>query len=318
MKIVVLDGYTLNPGDLSWEGLEKLGNLTVYDRTPEYQIRERIKGAKVVFTNKTVIKKDVLENNPELKYIGILATGYNTVDIEGARELGITVTNIPAYSTKSVAQFAMALLLEMCHHVGHHSDEVRSGRWSKHIDFCFWDYPLIELDGKTLGIIGYGSTGQAFSQIAQAMGMNVLAHTRTSNKDLETDQMKYASLDDLLAQSDVISLHCPLFEETKGIINKDNIQKMKDGVMIINTGRGPLIVEEDLANALNSGKVAGAGLDVLAQEPPKADNPLLTAKNCIITPHIAWAPQEARSRLMDMAVDNLKKFMAGESQNVVN
>lgn len=318
MKIVVLDGHTLNPGDLSWEGLEKLGDLTVYDRTPASKIRERIKGAKAIFTNKTLITKEVLEDNPGLEYIGVLATGYNIVDIEGARELGITVTNIPAYSTKSVAQLAMALLLEMCHNVGHHSEEVRSGRWSNHMDFCFWDYPLIELDGKTLGIIGYGSTGQAFSKIAQAMGMNILAYTRTPKKELETDQMKYATLDEVLAQSDVISLHCPLFEETQGIINKDNIAKMKDGVMIINTGRGPLIVEEDLASALNSGKVAGAGLDVMSVEPPKIDNPLLTAKNCIITPHIAWAPIEARKRLMIIAVDNLKQFIAKETQNVVN
>ena len=318
MKLVVLDGYTLNPGDLSWEGLESIGDVTVYDRTPADKVRERIKGAKAIFTNKTVLTKEELEDNPELEYVGVLATGYNVVDIKAARELGITVTNIPAYSTKSVAQFATALLLELCHHVGHHSSEVRGGRWKSNKDFCFWDYPLIELDGKTLGIIGYGSTGQAFSKIAQAMGMNVLAYTRTPKKELETDQMKFVSLDDLLSSSDVISLHCPLFEETKGMINKNSIGKMKDGVIIINTGRGQLIVDEDLADALNNGKVAAAGLDVMSEEPPKADNPLLTAKNCIITPHIAWAPVEARGRLMVIAAENFKQFIAGKAQNVVN
>lgn len=318
MKIVVLDGYTLNPGDLTWDGLKKLGDLTVYDRTAEDQISERIKGAKAVFTNKTPLTKETLAGALDLKYVGVLATGYNVVDIDAAKGLGITVTNIPTYGTKAVAQMATALLLEMCHHVGEHSEEVHKGRWTNNIDFCFWNHPLIELAGKTLGLIGFGRIGQSFAKIAEALGMTILAYDEYPNKELESETTKYVDLDELLAQSDVISLHCPLLASTEGIISKESIAKMKDGVMIINTSRGPLIVEQDLADALNVGKVAGAALDVLSVEPPSKDNPLIKAKNCIITPHIAWAPTESRARLMDIAVDNLEKFIAGTPQNIVN
>jgi len=318
MKLVVLDGYTLNPGDLSWEELEKLGDLTVYERTPEDKIVERIGDAQIVFTNKTPLPREVLSKVPNVKYIGVLATGYNIVDIEAAKELGITVTNIPTYGTDSVAQMVFAHLLEICHHVAAHSDAVKNGEWTNNVDWCFWKYPLIELAGKTMGIIGYGRIGQAVGRVAQAFGMKVLANDKYPNKDLESDTLKYVELDELLANSDVISLHCPLFEENKGMINKDSIAKMKDGVIIINTSRGPLIVEDDLAEALNSGKVYAAGLDVVSTEPIKADNPLLKAKNIFLTPHIAWAPKESRQRLMDIAVNNLKQFLEGSPVNVVN
>ena len=323
MKIVVLDGYTLNPGDLSWAGLEELGDLTVYDRTVfdrsnDNLIIERIGDAQIVFTNKTPLPREVLSKVPNVKYIGVLATGYNIVDIEADKELGITVTNIPTYGTDSVAQMVFAHLLEICHHVAAHSDAVKNGEWTNNVDWCFWKYPLIELAGKTMGIIGYGRIGQAVGRVAQAFGMKVLANDKYPNKDLESDTLKYVELDELLANSDVISLHCPLFEENKGMINKDSIAKMKDGVIIINTSRGPLIVEDDLAEALNSGKVYAAGLDVVSTEPIKADNPLLKAKNIFLTPHIAWAPKESRQRLMDIAVNNLKQFLEGSPVNVVN
>ena len=323
MKIVVLDGYTLNPGDLSWAGLEELGDLTVYDRTVfdrsnDNLIIERIGDAQIVFTNKTPLPREVLSKVPNVKYIGVLATGYNIVDIEAAKELGITVTNIPTYGTDSVAQMVFAHLLEIGHHVAAHSDAVKNGEWTNNVDWCFWKYPLIELAGKTMGIIGYGRIGQAVGRVAQAFGMKVLANDKYPNKDLESDTLKYVELDELLANSDVISLHCPLFEENKGMINKDSIAKMKDGVIIINTSRGPLIVEDDLAEALNSGKVYAAGLDVVSTEPIKADNPLLKAKNIFLTPHIAWAPKESRQRLMDIAVENLKAYLNGKPINVVN
>ncbi|MCG8501224.1 MAG: D-2-hydroxyacid dehydrogenase [Firmicutes bacterium] len=318
MKIVILDGYTLNPGDLTWEGLQKLGELTVYDRTPQDKILERIGDAEIVYTNKTPLTRETLEQASQLKWIGVLATGYNVVDVEAAKEQGIPVANIPTYGTTAVAQMTIALLLEMCHHVWAHHEEVKRGAWTNCPDFCFWNYPLIELAGKTMGIIGFGRIGQAVGKIAQAFGMNVLAYDEYQNKMLETDSIKYAALDELLTQSDVISLHCPLFESTKGIINKDTIAKMKDGVMLINTSRGPLIVEEELAEALNSGKVAGAAVDVVSTEPIKMENPLITAKNIIITPHIAWAPKEARERLMNIATDNLEQFLAGHPVNVVN
>lgn len=317
MKLVVLDGYTLNPGDLTWEGLEKLGDLTVYDRTPEDKIVERIGDAEIVFTNKVPITKETLEKT-NIKYIGVLATGYNIVDVDAAKEKGIPVTNIPTYGTDSVAQMVFAHLLEICQHVAAHSDSVKKGEWTNNDDWCFWKYPLIELAGKTMGIIGFGRIGQAVGRIAQAFGMKVLANDKYQNKDLENDTLKYAELDELLANSDVISLHCPLFDDNKGIINKNTIAKMKDGVIIINTSRGPLIVEEDLAEALNSGKVYAAGLDVVSVEPIEAKNPLLEAKNIFITPHIAWAPKESRKRLMDIAIDNLEKFLAGKPVNVVN
>jgi glycerate dehydrogenase len=313
--IVILDGYTENPGDLSWEGFEKLGDVTVYDRTDAKDILSRIGSADIVITNKTPLSKETIDRAPKVKYIGVLATGYNVVDTQAAKEKGIPVCNIPTYGTDAVAQFAFALLLEIAHHVQHHSDAVKQGRWANCPDFCFWDYPLIELAGKTMGLIGYGRIGQSVARIARAFGMQVIAYD--SYQDPKQQDV-YVSLDELLNRSDVISLHCPLFEQTKGIINKDTIAKMKDGVIILNNSRGPLIVEQDLADALNSGKVYAAGLDVVSSEPIREDNPLLTAKNCLITPHISWAPKESRQRLMDIAVENLKAFLSGKSQNVVN
>lgn len=318
MKIVVLDGYTLNPGDLTWDGLKQLGELTVYDRTSVEQIVEKVGAAEVVFTNKTPLSRETLAKLPTVKYIGVLATGYNVVDIQAAKERGIIVTNIPTYGTGAVAQFVFALLLEICHHVWAHNEAVKKGDWTNCPDFCFWNYPLIELAGKTMGIIGFGRIGQATARIAQSFGMKVLAYDEYQNKTLENDTLKYTTLDELLAESDVISLHCPLLDSTKGMINKTTIAKMKEGVIIINTSRGPLVVEEDLAQALNNGKVFGAAVDVVSVEPITRDNPLLTAKNCIITPHIAWAPKESRTRLMKIAVDNLKAFMEGKPVNVVN
>ena len=321
MKIVVLDGYTLNPGDLSWASLEAMGETVIYDRTSltdHREIIQRIGDADAVLTNKTPLPKEVLEFCSSVKYIGVLATGYNVVDVDYAKKKGIIVTNIPTYGTAAVGQFAIGLLLEICHHIGHHSQAVHDGRWENNPDWCFWDYPLIELDGKTMGIIGYGRIGQATGRIAQALGMRVLAFDAHKNPELESASCKYVELDELLANSDVIALHCPLFPATEGIINKDNIAKMKDGVKIINTSRGPLIVEKDLREALDSGKVSGAAVDVVSTEPIREDNPLLGAKNMIITPHIAWAPRESRQRLMDIAVDNLKHFVDGAPQNVVN
>ncbi len=321
MKIVVLDGYTENPGDLSWSGLEELGSLTVYDRTPmndEDEIIKRIGDADAIYTNKTPLSRKTLQAAPNLKFIGVLATGYNVVDVDAAKDEGVVVCNIPSYGTAAVAQFAIAMLLEICHHVAHHSNAVHEGRWENNADWCFWDYPLIELADKTMGIIGFGRIGQATGRIAQAMGMKVLAFDSYTNPALESETCKYADMDTLLKESDVIALHCPLFPETKGIINKDTIAKMKDGVIILNNSRGPLIVEQDLADALNSGKVYAAGLDVVSTEPINGDNPLLAAKNCIITPHISWAPKESRQRLMDIAVDNLRQFLNGTPVNVVN
>ncbi len=317
MKIVILDGYTENPGDLSWEGFEAIGELTVYDRTKHDEIIPRIGNAEIIITNKTPLGPEVFDACPSIKYIGVLATGYNVIDTDAAKERGVIVTNIPTYSTAAVAQFTFALLLEICHHVGKHNDAVKSGKWSKSIDFCFWDYPLIELAGKTFGCIGYGSIGQSAGSIAQCFGMNVLAYNRHPDKTLENEKMHYVDLDTLLAESDVISLHCPLTPSTKGIINSETISGMKDGVIIINTSRGPLIVEEDLKKALIDGKIAYAAMDVVSSEPIAEDNPLMTAPNCIITPHIAWAPKESRKRLMDIAVSNLQAYLAGKPVNVV-
>ena len=320
MKIVVLDGYTENPGDLSWAELGKLGELTVYDRTSltnEDESIARIGDAELVYTNKTPITRKVLDACPKIKFISLLATGYNVVDYQYAREKGIAVTNIPTYGTASVGQFAIALLLEICHHIGHHNESVHAGNWEKSVDWCYWDYPLIELDGKTMGIVGFGRIGQTTGKIASAMGMKVLAfdsHPSDSGKAIAD----YVDLDTLLASSDVIALHCPLFPATQGMINKDTIAKMKDGVILLNNSRGPLVVEQDLADALNSGKVAAAGVDVVSTEPIRGDNPLLKAKNCIITPHISWAPKESRQRIMDCAVENAKAFLAGSPVNVVN
>ena len=318
MKIVVLDGYTLNPGDLSWSGLEALGELKVYDRTPASEAAGRIGDADIVFTNKCPVTAQTVAACPNLKFIGVLATGYNIVDVPAACRAGITVTNIPTYGTDAVSQFTIALLLELCHHVSAHSDSVKAGEWEVCPDWCYWNSPLIELAGKTMGIIGFGRIGQGTGRIAQAMGMRVLAFDAHPNPILETDTCHYADLDTLLAQSDVIVLHCPLFPETEGIINRNTISRMKDGVLIINDSRGPLIVEADLRDALNSGKVAGAAVDVVSTEPIRADNPLLDARNVIITPHIAWAPQESRQRLLEIAVGNLRAFLAGEVRNVVN
>jgi glycerate dehydrogenase len=320
MDIVILDGYTENPGDLSWEGFEKLGNLTVYDRTSLTDPSEavgRIGGAEAVITNKTPIPAEVISACPSIKYIGVLATGYNIVDAAAAKARGIPVCNIPTYGTDAVGQFAIALLLEICHHIGHHDGAVKEGRWEKNADWCFWDYPLIELAGKTLGIIGFGRIGQTTGRIAKALNMKVIAHDTYPN-EAGRSIAEYVGLEELFAQSDVIALHCPLFPETQGIISKANIAKMKDGVIILNNSRGPLVVEQDLAEALNSGKVYAAGLDVVSSEPIKGDNPLLKAKNCIITPHISWAPKESRRRLLDIAVENLAAFVKGSPVNVVN
>lgn len=320
MKILILDGYTENPGDLSWDALGALGELTVYDRTPvqdEAEIIRRIGDAEVVFTNKTPISRATIDACPNMKFISMLATGYNVVDYVYAHEKGIPVTNVPSYGTAAVGQFAIALLLEICHHVAHHSETVHQGKWSQSIDWCYWDYPLIELAGKTMGIIGFGRIGRQTGKIAKAMDMNVIAYDRSEHEEGRAIGT-YVDLDTLLSTSDVIALHCPLFPDTQGIINKDTIAKMKDGVIILNNSRGPLVVEQDLADALNSGKVYAAGLDVVGTEPIDPSNPLLTAKNCIITPHISWAPKESRQRIMDCAVENVKAYLAGAPINVVN
>ena len=320
MKIVVLDGYTENPGDLSWDALAQLGELTVYDRTDpqdEALIISRMAGAELVFTNKTPITRAAIDACPLLRFIGILATGYNVVDCAYAREKGIPVSNVPAYGTASVSQFSIALLLELCHHIGHHDRTVHDGRWERCADWCFWDYPLIELEGKTMGIIGFGRIGQAEGRIARALGMRVLAHDLHPT-DAGRELADYVDLDTLYARADVISLHCNLTPENTGMICAASIEKMKDGVLIVNNARGPLINEADLAAALESGKVAGAALDVVSTEPIRGDNPLLHAKNCILTPHISWAPIESRQRIMDCTVKNAKAFLNGTPTNVVN
>ena len=320
MKIVVLDGYTENPGDLSWDALAQLGELTVYDRTDprdEALIAARMAGAELVFTNKTPITRAAIDACPRLRFIGILATGYNVVDCAYAREKGIPVSNVPAYGTASVSQFSIALLLELCHHIGHHDRAVHEGRWERCADWCFWDYPLIELEGKTMGIIGFGRIGQAEGRIARALGMRVLAHDLHPT-DAGRELADYVDLDTLYARADVISLHCNLTPENTGMICAASIEKMKDGVLIVNNARGPLVNEADLAAALESGKVAGAALDVVSTEPIRGDNPLLHAKNCILTPHISWAPIESRQRIMDCTVENAKAFLNGTPTNVVN
>jgi glycerate dehydrogenase len=320
MKIVILDGFTENPGDLSWDGFAALGDLSVYDRIPgnaAEQIAGTIGDAEAVITNKTPITAETLRRCPNIRYIGVLATGYNVVDTEAAKSAGIPVTNIPAYGTAAVSQFVFALLLEICHHIGHHDQAVKEGVWQKRGDFCFWDYPLIELAGKTMGIIGFGRIGQMTAQIAKAIGMNVLANDAYPSES-GREIAEYVDLDVLLSRSDVIALHCPLLPETREMIHKDTIARMKDGVILLNNSRGPLICEQDLADALNSGKVYAAGLDVVSEEPIREDNPLLTAQNCFITPHISWAPKESRQRLMDIAVGNLAGFLAGNPVNVVN
>lgn len=318
MKIVILDGFTSNPGDLSWNKMETLGDLTVYEYTPNQtaDVVERLKDCEIALTNKTVITAEIMEACPALRYIGVLATGYNVVDMKAAAEQGITVTNVPGYSTQAVAQQAFALLLDICSHAAHHSKEVHNGRWSQGRDFCFWDYPLIELDHKTAGIIGFGQTGKAIGRVAKAFGMRVI-----TNGSHETPEGKavgeYVSREQLLKESDVIFLACPLNEQTKDLVCKETIAQMKDGVILINTSRGGTIVEKDLAEALHSGKVYGAGVDVVSTEPARPDNPLLSCENCVITPHIAWATKEARVRLIDIASENVKCFLEGKAQNVV-
>lgn len=315
MKIVVLDGYTLNPGDLSWDGLAELGDLTVYDRTPADQIVERASGAEIILTNKALITGEIMEQLPDLRYVGVIATGYNVVDVRAAESRRIIVTNAPAYSTDSVAQLVFALLLQLCNHACEHSEAVRSGEWVKSMDFAFWKFPQIELSGKTMGIIGFGSIGRRVARIASALGMNVLVSSRTRPEDLEG--ATWAEIPELLQKSDVVSLHCPLTTETKGLIDRRHIDLMKPTAFLINTARGPLVVDGDLAEALNRKRIAGAGLDVLTEEPPKADNPLLTASNCVITPHIAWATVEARTRLMEIIVENVRAYIAGMPMNVI-
>ncbi len=317
MKLVVLDGYTLNPGDIGWDKLEKFGNLTVYDRTNTGEVLDRIRDADIVFTNKTYVSREAIYSAPNLKYIGVLATGYNSVDIQAAKERNIPVTNVPSYGTEAVAQFAIGLLLEVCHQIGHHNRVVHEGKWEACPDYCFWDYPMIELSGKTMGIIGLGRIGTCTGRIAKAMGMNVI----TSTKELSPEGEKIArrvSLDELLKDSDVIMLHCPLTPETREMINKETIGKMKDGVILVNNSRGQLIAEQDLADALNSGKIYFAAVDVISEEPIKSENPLLKAKNCIITPHISWTPKESRMRLISIASENLEQFLSGHPVNVVN
>ncbi len=316
MKIVILDGYTLNPGDLSWEGIKNLGDCTFFDRTPPELTIERAADAEAVFTNKVLFPKEIIKQLPKLKYIGVLATGYNVVDIEAARAAGITVTNIPAYSTASVAQMVFSHVLNFAQNVSIHAQSVLDGEWANSIDFCYWETPQIELAGKTMGIIGFGQIGQAVAKIALAFGMKIIFSNRSKKEvDFEAQQVE---LDTLLSTSDFISLNCPLTNDNKGFINKSTIEKMKPEVFLINTGRGPLINEQDLADALNKGRIAGAGLDVLSVEPATEDNPLLKAKNCHITPHIAWATFEARTRLMNIATENLKAFLDGNAQNVVS
>ena len=320
MKIVVLDGYAENPGDLSWDELAAYGDLTVYDRTSitdEAEIIERIGGAEVVYTNKTPISAATIDACPGIKFISMLATGYNVVDSSYARHRGIPLTNVPTYGTEGVAQFAIALLLEVCHRIGHHSKAVHEGKWEGSKDWCFWDYPLIELSGKTIGIIGFGRIGQKTGSIAKSLGMRVLAYDKVET-EFGRSLAEYVPLERLFAEADVIALHCPLFPETEGIINQKTIARMKDGVILINNSRGGLVVEQDLADALNSGKVFAAAVDVVSIEPIKGDNPLLNAKNCIITPHIAWAAKESRQRLMEIAVRNLQAYIDGKPINVVN
>lgn len=321
VKIVVLDGYTENPGDLSWEGLKELGDLTVYDRTSYVEapvIAERIADADIAVINKTPISKQTIDSCPNLKAVAVLATGYNVVDYEYAKEKGILVLNVPTYGTQIVGQYAVGLLLEICSHFAAHDAAVKEGRWENNVDWCFWDYPMIELYGKTAGIIGFGRIGQATGKILKAMNMRVLANDKFESESGKAIADEYVDRDTLLAESDVIFLHCPLFPDTEGIICKENIDKMKDGVIIINNSRGQLVVEQDLTNALNSGKVYAAGLDVVSTEPINGDNPLLAAKNCLITPHISWAAQAARQRIMDITVENIKAFLDGQPINVVN
>jgi glycerate dehydrogenase len=317
MKLVVLDGYCLNPGDLTWDALREFGEVVVHDRTPAAEVLARAQGATLVLTNKTPLTAATLAGLPELKYIGVLATGYNVVDVAAARSHGITVTNIPTYGTASVAQFVFALLLELCHNVKLHSDLVRAGEWSRNADWSFWKSPLMELSGKTMGVIGFGRIGRSVGRIADAMGMRVIASDTYQGEPPAYDGFRFAPVDTLLAESDVVSLHAPLFPETQGMINTRTLGLMKRSAFLINTSRGPLVVDRELADGLNAGMIAGAALDVLSVEPPAETNPLLSARNCLVTPHIAWATLEARGRLMDLAVENVAAFLAGTPVHVI-
>lgn len=313
MKIVVLDGFTLNPGDLSWEKLHALGQCTIHERTPAAQIAERAADAEIVLTNKTPLSAGTIALLPRLRYIGVLATGYNVVDVAAARARQVPVCNVPAYGTRSVAQHVLALLLELTQQTGHHAGTVREGRWSRNPDWCYWDHPLVELDGLTLGIVGFGRIGEAVARLGAAFGLKILVHSRRPVPSWEN-----ASLEELLRRSDVVSLHCPLTPETQGLVNATRLALMKPTAFLINTSRGPLIVEEELAAALDAGRLAGAALDVLSSEPPRPDHPLLQARNCLITPHLAWATHAARSRLLATAVANVRAFLNDAPQNVVN
>jgi glycerate dehydrogenase len=320
-KIVVLDGYTLNPGDLTWEELESLGKCVVYDRTLPEEVVPRSKDSEIILTNKTVLSSDAIKQLPKLRYIGVLATGYNVVDTETASARSIPVTNVPAYSTQSVAQMVFAHLLNLTQHVAHHGETVRIGRWSSNPDFCYWDMPLIELTGLTIGIIGFGRIGQAVANIALAFGMKAIAYDIVTSSKMPRDSLtecQFVEMDDIFRDSDVISLHCPLTPQTKNIINKKSLKKMKKTAFLINTSRGPLVDEKALAQALDNEWIAGAGLDVLSEEPPEKNNHLIKAKNCFITPHIAWATHTARKRLLKIAVNNVASFLKGKPQNIVN
>lgn len=314
MKIVILDGYTVNPGDLSWEALEALGQITVYDRTGSSEIVSRIGDAEIVVTNKTPISRETLVQCPGVRMIAVLATGYNVVDCTAAAERGIPVCNVPAYGTYAVAQFAIAMLMEICHHIAHHDATVHAGKWQNHPDFCYWDMPLLALEGRTMGIIGYGRIGQQVGRIAAAMGMKVIASSRSET----VPDTEYVSLDELFARADVISLHCPLTPQTDKLINRETIAKMKDGAILLNNSRGQLIDEKALADALSAGKIAAAGLDVVSAEPISPDNPLLAAPNCIITPHISWAAIECRQRIIETTAENIHSYLNGAAKNVVN
>lgn len=318
MKIVVLDGYTLNPGDLSWDGLKQLGEVTIYDRTPKEKVLERSKDAEVILSNKTPVGEDVIRQLPSLKFIGVLATGFNVIDVEAAKKQSVIVANVPGYGTDSVVQMTFALLLELCQHVQRHSDSVMDGGWANSADWCYWNFPLTELVGKTIGIIGFGRIGEKVGDVATAFGMNVIGASRHHTDQSHRKNFRWAPVPELLKQCDIVSIHCPLFPETQGLINKESLQTMKKSAFLLNTSRGPIIVDQDLADALNNDVIAGAGIDVLSVEPPPKDNPLFGAKNCIITPHIAWATKEARGRLMDMVIANLKAFIDGKPVNVVN
>lgn len=321
MNIVVLDGYALNPGDLDWQPLQALGDCRIYDRTPPAEVVSRAKDAEIVLTNKTVLDREILARLPKLRYIGVLATGVNVVDLAAARERGIPVTNAPGYSTPAVAQMVFALLLELTSRAGHHGQLVRSGRWSAAADFCFWDRPLVELAGRTLGLVGFGQIGRQVARIARAFDMRVLVHTAHPQRyvgDPAAAEVAFVDLDPLFSESDVISLHCPLTPATDKLVDARRLALMRPGAILINTGRGPLIDEPALAAALTVGQIGGAGLDVLSVEPPPADNPLLQAPNCLITPHIAWAARAARERLLAMVVENLQGFLTDNPRNVVN